>query len=129
MHFKFSNIVNHRSFSFSLSLEGNSDLPKQFRKSRFFDHSAVQRLLSNISIYYRKRDAARRAALFIIASYGEGDLAVFNRDMIRLIANEVWKTREDPTWIEAEWIKCGSRKFWNLQELTSYDQYKNSCFI
>ena len=30
-------------------------------------------LLSDISIYYRKRDAARSAALFIIARYGEGD--------------------------------------------------------
>ena len=48
------------------------------------------------------RAAARRAALFIIARYGEGDLEVFPRDIIRLIANEVWKTREDPIWMEAE---------------------------
>ena len=47
------------------------------------------------------RAAACRAALFIIARYGEGDLAVFPRDMIRLIANEVWKTREDPIWLDA----------------------------
>ena len=58
-------------------------------------------LLSDISIYYRRRAAARRAALFVIARYGEGDLVIFPRDMIRLIANEVWKTREDPIWLDA----------------------------
>ena len=47
------------------------------------------------------RAAARRAALFIIARYGEGDLAVFPRDMIKLIANEVWKTRLDDAWMDA----------------------------
>ena len=47
------------------------------------------------------RAAARRAALFIIARYGEGDLAVFPRDMIRLIAYEVWKTRLDDAWMDA----------------------------
>ena len=47
------------------------------------------------------RDAARRAALFIIARYGEGDLAVFPRDLIKLIANEVWKTRLDDVWMDA----------------------------
>ena len=46
-------------------------------------------------------DAARRAALFIIARYGEGDLAVFNQDLIKLIANEVWKTRLDDAWMNA----------------------------
>ena len=46
------------------------------------------------------RDAARRAALFIIARYGEGDLAVFPRDLIKLIANEVWKTRLEDTWMD-----------------------------
>ena len=64
------------------------------------DYIGVQKLLSDISIYYRKRAAARRAALFIIARYGEGDLAVFPRDLIKLIAKEVWNTREDPIWIE-----------------------------
>ena len=98
--FKFLNIVNHRSFSFSLNLKGNSDLPKQFQQDICNDHTAVLELLSDISIYYRRRAAARRAALFIIARYGEGDLAVFNRDLIKLIANEVWKTREDPTWLD-----------------------------
>ena len=61
-------------------------------------------LLSDISIYYRHEmmlAAARRAALFIIARYGEGDLAAFPQDMIRLIAKEVWKTREDPIWLNA----------------------------
>jgi hypothetical protein len=48
------------------------------------------------------RAAARRAALFIIARYGEGDLAVFPRDMIKLIANEVWKTRLDDTWMDTD---------------------------
>ena len=47
------------------------------------------------------RAAARQAALFIIARYGEGDLAVFPRDLIRLIANEVWKTRFDDVWMDA----------------------------
>ena len=105
-------LSNHCSFSFSLWLNDNFDLPEQFQQnlgSLFSsDHSAVQMLLSDISIYYRKRDAARRAALFIIASYGEGDLAVFNRDLIKLLAKEVWETREDPIWMEAEWIKCGT---------------------
>ena len=45
--------------------------------------------------------AARRAALFIIARYGEGDLAVFPRDLIKLIASEVWKTRLDDSWMNA----------------------------
>jgi hypothetical protein len=86
-------------------LEDNSDLPKQFQQnlgSPFVsDHTGVQKLLSDIYIYYRKRAAARRAALFIIARYGEGDLAVFPRDMIRLIANEVWNTRLDDAWLDA----------------------------
>ena len=47
------------------------------------------------------RAAARRAALFIIARYGEGDLAVFPRDLIRVLANEVWKTRLDDVWMDA----------------------------
>ena len=69
------------------------------------DHAAAQNFISDISIYYRHeimRAAARRAALFVIARYGEGDLAVFPRDLIKLLANEVWKTREDPIWMEAE---------------------------
>ena len=48
-----------------------------------------------------KRAAARRAALFIMARYGEGDLAVCPRDVIKFIANEVWKTRLDDLWIIA----------------------------
>jgi hypothetical protein len=82
-------------------LNGNSDLPEQFQQDVFRDHSAIQELLADISIYYRKRDAARRVALFVIARYGEGDLAGFPRDLIKLIANEVWKTREDPIWMDA----------------------------
>ena len=81
-------------------LEDNSDLPNQFQQNIDRDHSAAQELLSDISIYYRKRDAARSAALFVIARYGEGDLAVFNRDLIRLLAREVWKTREDSIWLD-----------------------------
>ena len=87
----------------SLSLKGNSHLPKQFQQNVFFDHTAVQNLISDISIYYRQeimRDAARRAALFIIARYGDGDLAIFPRDLIKLIAKEVWKNREDPIWMD-----------------------------
>ena len=97
------NIVDHRSFSFSLALSGNNDLPKQFQQNSG-GHSTVQELISDISIYYRHeimRAAARQAALFIIARYGEGDLAVFPRDMIKLIAKEVWKTRLDNVWMDA----------------------------
>ena len=81
-------------------LGGNSDLPEQFQLN-FGGHTGVQSLLSDISTYYHKRAAARRAALFIVARYGEGDLAVFPRNMIRLIANEVWKTRLDDAWLDA----------------------------
>ena len=102
--FKSSNIVNHHSFSFSLHLKGNSDLPQHFQKELYFDPTGIQNLIASISIYYRHeimRAAARRAALLIIAGYGEGDLAVFPRDLIKLIANEVWKTRFDNTWMDA----------------------------
>ena len=78
----------------SLSSRSNS-ARKQFQKDASYDHTGAQNLVSGISIYYRKRDAARRTALFIIARYGEGDLAVFPRDLIKLIAKEVWETRED----------------------------------
>ena len=89
-------------------MKGNSDLPKQFQETLggvfVSDHTGVQKLLSDIYIHYRHeimRAAARRAALFIIARYGEGDLSIFPRDMIRLIANEVWKTRLDDAWLNA----------------------------
>jgi hypothetical protein len=82
-------------------LSDNSALPKQFQQYIDNNQIAVQKLLSDISIYYCKRAAACRAALFIIARYGEGDLAVFPRDMIRLIANEVWRTRLDDVWLDA----------------------------
>jgi hypothetical protein len=84
-------------------LEGNSALPKQFHNN-VCNHTAVQKLLSEISIHYRNeimRDAARRAALFVIARYGEGDFAAFPRDLIKLIANEVWNTRLDHAWMDA----------------------------
>ena len=97
------NTSNRRSFSFfSLYLGDNSALPNQFQRYVEDDHTAAQELLSDISIYYRKRAAARRAALFVIARYGEGDLAVFNRDLIRLLAREVWKTRLDDGWMNAK---------------------------
>jgi hypothetical protein len=82
-------------------LTSNSDLPEQFQQNIFLNHTEAQNLISDISIYYRKRDAARRAALFIIARYGEGDLAVFPRDLIKLIANDVWETRLDDAWLDA----------------------------
>ena len=85
-------------------MSGNLDLPEQFQQYIMDDHAAAQNLIPDISIYYRHeimRNAARRAALFIIARYGEGDLAVFPRDMIKLIANEVWKTRLDKIWMDA----------------------------
>ena len=57
------------------------------------------------------RAAARRAALFIIARYGEGDLAAFPRDLIKLLANEVWKTREEDVWMdESEQLNPSSSK-------------------
>ena len=106
-------LLNHhcrfcRSFFRSLWLSNNIALPKQFRKKLNYDHTAVEELLSDIAIFYRHemmRAAARRAALFVIARYGEGDLAVFPRDLIRLIANEVWKTR-----LADEWLDAGQRK-------------------
>ena len=79
----------------------NSALPQQFQQYIAHNPPAAQKLISEISIYYRKRAAARRAALFIIARYGEGDLAVFPRDLIKLLANEVWKTRLDDAWMDA----------------------------
>ena len=81
----------------------NSALPKEFQQNFRDNHTAAQGQIADISIYYRHeimRAAARRAALFIIARYGEGNLAVFPRDMIKFIANEVWKTRLDDAWME-----------------------------
>ena len=86
---------------FSLYLEDNCALPGQFQQN-FIGRASSHNYLSEIVVYYRMRDAARRAALFILARYGEGDLAVFPRDLIRLIANEVWKTREDPMWMKSD---------------------------
>ena len=80
----------------------NPALPPQFQQN-IYDQAAVQELLSKIAFHYRHeimRAAARRAALFIIARYGEGDLAVFPRDLIKLIANEVWETRMDQEWMD-----------------------------
>ena len=97
-------MVHHRSLFFSLYLNGNSALPEEFQRSIECHPSRIQKLLSDISIYYRHeimRAAARRAALFVIARYGEGDWAAFPRDLIKLIANEVWKTRLDDAWMDA----------------------------
>ena len=85
-------------------MNNNAALPQQFQQDSLHDHLAAQEQIADISIYYRHeimRDAARRATLFIISRYGEGDLAVFNRDMIKLLANEVWKTRLDDLWMDA----------------------------
>jgi hypothetical protein len=95
-------------------LRDNSNLPQQFQQNHY-NHTTAQNLISDISIYYRHeimRDAARQAALFIIARYGEGDLAVFPRDMIKLIANVVWKTRLDDAWMDAgeELIPSSSKR-------------------
>ena len=63
------------------------------------------------------RAAARRAALFIIARYGEGDLAVFPRDLMKLIAKEVWMTREDPLWMYAgNWWRAMATDGWEGTE-------------
>ena len=99
------------SFSFSLYLNENFALPEEFQQNIEYDDNAAQSLIFDISIYYRKRDAARRAALFVIARYGEGDWAAFPRDLIKLIANEVWKTRLDDAWMDAsEESKASSSK-------------------
>ena len=90
-----------------LWLHSNSALPEQFGGNDAYGYTETQRQISEISIYYREimleimRAAARRAALFIIARYGEGDMAAFPRDLIKLIANEVWKTRLDDIWMDA----------------------------
>lgn len=97
-------MASYRSFSFWLLLEDNSALPKHFQKNIHFKLSAAQELLSDMSTHYRHEimcDAARRAALFIVARYGEGYLAAFPRDLIKLIAKRVWKTREDSIWLDA----------------------------
>ena len=89
-----------------LWLHSNSALPEHFQQNAY-GYTETQRQISEISIYYREimleimRAAARRAALFIIARYGEGDMAAFPRDLIKLIANEVWKTRLDDIWMDA----------------------------
>ena len=88
-------------FLFSLYLDDNSALPHQFQQNLYCELSDVQKLVSDIKIYYLKRAAARRAALFVIARYGEGDLVIFPRDLIKLIARQVWGTREDPVWMDA----------------------------
>ena len=85
-------------------MEDNPALPEEFQQGLYEEPTAAQSLIADISIYYRHeimRAAARRAALFIIARYGEGDLAVFPRDLIKVIANEVWKTRLDDAWMDA----------------------------
>ena len=87
-----------------LGLIVSSIVREENRTTIFADHAQTQMLISDISIYYRNevmRDAARRTALFVIARYGQGGMAVFPRDIIKLIANEVWKTREDPIWLDA----------------------------
>ena len=49
--------------------------------------------------------AARRATLCFIAARRSiadaGDLAVFPKEIVKMIAVEVWATRKDPKWIEA----------------------------
>ena len=81
----------------------NTTLPEPFQVNLWSNHTATQILLIDISAYYRNeilRAAARRAALFVIARYGEGDLAVFPRDITRLIAKAVWNTRGDDIWMD-----------------------------
>ena len=53
-------------------------------------------------------EAVRRASLYLIgirqstlASDGMGDLAVFPKDIVKLLAQHVWATRKDPKWIDA----------------------------
>jgi hypothetical protein len=51
--------------------------------------------------------AARRASLYLIAARratpiaDAGDIAVFPKEIVKMIAMEVWATRKDPKWIEA----------------------------
>lgn len=50
-------------------------------------------------------DAARRASLLLIAARrtiaDAGDLAVFPKEIVRMIAVKVWASRRDPAWIHA----------------------------
>ena len=101
--FVISIVVHRRSFFFSLFLSSNTVLPKEFQYS-IYDRTTVQKRIVDISIYYRTKimhAATRRAALFVVARYGEGDLSVFPRDVLKLIAKEVWKTRRDEAWLDA----------------------------
>ena len=51
--------------------------------------------------------ATRRASLYLIAARratpiaDAGDFAIFPKEIVRMIAMEVWATRKDPKWIEA----------------------------
>lgn len=49
--------------------------------------------------------AVRRASLYLVASRciltGAGDLAIFPKEIVKMIAMQVWATRKDPIWIEA----------------------------
>ena len=51
--------------------------------------------------------AARRASLYLIAARratpiaDSGILAIFPKEIVKMIAMAVWATRKDPKWIEA----------------------------
>ena len=50
-------------------------------------------------------EAVRRAALFLIASRSRfvdvSDFAIFPKEIVKLIAMEVWASRKDPIWVQA----------------------------
>ena len=50
-------------------------------------------------------DAVRRASLYLIAARrsiaDSGILSIFPKEIVKMIALEVWATRKDPKWIEA----------------------------
>ena len=49
--------------------------------------------------------AARQASLFLVAARRKiadaGSLAIFPKEIVKMIAMEVWATRKDPIWIDA----------------------------
>lgn len=55
-------------------------------------------------------DAVRSASLSLIVFrriiVGAGDLFVFPKEIVKMIAMHVWATRKDPTWIIYSRVKC-----------------------
>ena len=95
------------------------------RRAELFESSFIKALRNNVtlltlvgiksptikSLLFRNKElipaAVRQAALFLIGIRrstdfeGMGDVAVFPKDIVRLIAQTVYATRRDPIWIQA----------------------------